>query len=944
MVDVPEDFSVFQEGVEGQGKAPAEEPIPTPKIEPSESKGTKEDFSVFQEGFSQPEKITQGDFSDFQQQDKSPRLEEAISIAARSATGELLETGPIIGGVLGGGALGAPLGPAGALAGAALGGIAGLITGKPLRKFASEFDIPFFGTIANPPAAQLPEEQRPAAFAGEVIGGGVIPAAVPIAAAARGARLAPSFIGNFINRTIETAGRAPKAFVSAEAAGLAGAAVGAGAAERLAPGETGIRVGSEIVGGLFNPTRLIVSNAKNATSVLKRAVEVISPSGRESASAKKLTAIIEEAGDDPEIIAEMLLKPGVVPGLTAAQKTGNKALAELEASIAKSSAKFGADAAKSAGEGLKSVGNMIIALRGTGDPAALTAAAEIRQKHFRTLISSRVKIAEEQASEAAAKITKDTPETRAELSRTASNAVGSALKETRKVENSLWSSVPRDLPIRTDNIIEKFAEIKSQMLPEEKLSGVVEAVIKRLEKEGGETTSGELILLRSRSLVLAREADEKGDFNDARVFGQIAESALDDLDALFSGPSAGVLRATGVDTEAYNQARAFTRELHDTFTRTLAGTSLETGPRGKDRIPPEVLLKRAMSGGGEVSALKLRELEEATRFLPTRNLGGPEAIENHNVMVDSQERLLRLAGASSADPVTGAVSPKKLQKFINENGELMSRFPEAADDLKKAVGSQLALKDIENVAKGSTRIIENKAVFSKVANTGNPAISINRIVNSGKAVEGMNQLAKLAKSSGKEATDGLKASIWDHAIDKATNATGDVSMARFRSSLFDPIQSGKPSLIELMKKQGIISESEIKQTEELFSVINNIGVAIRGRGGIDSLEGSPDALVDLFLSIGGSKLSTNAARFLPGDGSAGTSLIAAGRGASRARNMFQKVPGKKKFMVLQEAARSPEFMAMLLKKTASQEEALKLNQQIHSYLWQAGLISEDEAE
>lgn len=880
-------------------------------------------------------------FAAFPELRPSQTFSEAVGTFGRSGTGAFLEAAPAIAGGFGGAALGALAGPAAPLAVPALtatGIAAGLEAGKTLRRAASEIQIPFLGRLANPPSEELPPEERPAAFAGEVIGGGLPFGVAPLGIAGR---LPKSFVGNFINRALDTAARVPKTFLGAEAASLTGAATGSGVAESEFPGSPGVRLGSELVGSFFNPTRLMTLNSESAVQGVKRAIRALSPAGRESQAAKKMVAILEEAGDDPKVIADMLSQQGPVEGLTAAQKTGNEALAEFEAALAKQSAKFGADSKKSAEEGLAAVSQMILSLRGTGDPAALQAAAELSNVRFKTILASRLKIAEGEAAEAAAKITKDTPSARSKLSKVANTALGNALTDARGVEKKLWEVVPQDIPARADNIAETFANIKGQLLPEEKLPLVVEGFMKRMEKSAGQTNTSELILLRSRALKLAMEADADNRFNDARVLGQIAEAAIDDIDRLFSGPAKRVLENAGIDTDAYNTARGFSRELHETFTRTFAGQSLQTGARGADRIPPELMLNRATSGGPEGRALKLKELEEATKFLPSRNLAGPAALENHNVMIDAQERLLRLAAADSIDPTTGAVNAKRLQKFIRDNEELMGRFPRVAEDLKKASTSQRALKDIENATKGAARIIENKAAFAKVADTGNPVVAINRIVTGKNPVGELDQLAKIAQKSGPEAVTGMQASIWDHAVSKATSPTGDVSMARFRSELFDPIRPGEPSLMEVMRKNKIITSEQITKTEELFGEINKIATAMRATGGLDGLVDAPGALVDLVLSVAGSRASTV---FTQGKGMAGASLIAAGRGASAARNIFSKVPAGKTFNVFQEAAQNPEFMAMLLRKTATQEEAIKLNQQIHAYLWQAGLLSDEEAE
>lgn len=867
---------------------------------------------------------------------------EQLRTVGKSATGAALETAPLLAGALIGAKAGAPVFPPfGSAAGLLLGGGAGLIAGQEIREFAEEFNVPGIGLIANPPAFNLPEEERTAAFAGEVLGGAPGFALAPLRFAATGARLAPSFIGNIINKGIETAGRSPKSFLAVEAFGTVGAATGAGVAQSEFPDQPVVRTGAEVAGGLFNPSKLIVGGASFGVKQARRAAQAFSQSSRQSAAGRTIATILEEAGDDPKVIADMLEQSGLtgVEGLTAAQKTGNRALSELEAKIANSSAKFGAEAKRSAEEGLDAIAKMITALKGTGDPAALQAAAELTSTRYKTLLSSRVFLAEGDVAAAASKIQKDTPAARAHLSKTANEALGNALSDSRKVESALWEGIPVGVPSQSTNIVDRVNNIKGEFLPEEKLPTVIEGFLKRMEESGGVTSTDELIKLRKRALALARQADAKGDFNDARVYGAVAEAALDDLDAVFKGPNQAALLEAGIDVGAYDAARSFSRELHETFTQTFAGQALSTGARGADRIPPELMLKRATSAGPEATALRLRELEEATKFLPTRDLGSEEAIAGHNVMMDAQERILRLSAADSIDPLTGKLDPKKLQKFISQNEELMDRFPQAAEDLKKAVKSQTALTDIENATKGATRAIEEKTAFAKVVDIGNPVIAIERIIKGKNPIKELEQLSKLATKAGPNEVAGLQASIWDHALTKATSPTGDISMARFKGALFNPIRPGEPSLMNVMVKNKIISKEQAAKTEELFGEINKILISMEATGGIDGLIDAPGALVDLVASVAGSRFST---MFTRGQGMAGASLIAAGRGASAARNMFSKVPAAKQFLIIQEAAKNPEFMAMLLRKTSSQKEAIELNRSIHSYLWQAGLLDAEE--
>ena len=108
-----------------------------------------------------------------------------------------------------------------------------------------------------------------------------------------------------------------------------------------------------------------------------------------------------------------------VPGLenlTPAQKTGSMALGALEDHLAEFSGKFDKESKDRAIQGLDVLRGHIALLTRTGDPEALKTAAQVRDIYFRTLIQGRADSAFATAEQAATKITKDTPETRAVLS------------------------------------------------------------------------------------------------------------------------------------------------------------------------------------------------------------------------------------------------------------------------------------------------------------------------------------------------------------------------------------------------------------------------------------------------------------------------------------------------------------------------------------------------
>ncbi len=901
------------------------------KVPPGAPIASFDDFPIVTESALPTTEAPEASFEEFPLIEST--VSEKIGAFGRQATGGLLETGGALAGMTMGAAIGGaggPFAPVTVPLGAGVGFVAGMVSGRGAKSL-----------LGIPDIEELPPDQRPFGVAGEVVGSGTPFMAAPVAAARVGARLPPSRVGNFINRIIDTAARAPGTFTAAEASALGSAAVAGGVSEAFLPGQRLPRLGAEVAGGLFNPSRLIVGGGRFAMDAGRRALEALSPAARETRAAKILQDVVAQAGEDPQVLAALLRESGI-PGVvqTSAQKTGSPALAALEAKIASGSPKFASDVRKTAEDSLSALENMIIALRGTGDPHALTMAAELQQARFRTLLTSRLQMAEQEVAETAAKITQDTPAARAELSKVGHRVISEALEDSRAVERELWGKVGRDLPATAGNVIGRHAEIRADLLPEETLPEIVEGFVQRTSEAGGGTTSGEWMRFRSRALALAREAEGQGKFNEARIYGEMAEAALEDLDAMFSGPASGVLRTFGEVSENYAAARTFSRELNETFTRSFAGRAMARDPRGGARIPPELMMTRALGTGKEAANLRFQELERATRFLVTKQRPTARTVENVDTLLDAQERLLRLTAAETINPNTGRVSSTRLAKLLRDNEALLNRFPELRKDLEAAVKSEARLKDLERLTSDVSRVVDQQAMFARLAKFENPSDAIRAAVAPGSKtpIKDLEAMAKVAKRGGPDAIDGLKASIWEHAARQATTTRG-FSFARLRSALFAPIRPGQPSLIEFMQRSGLMTADDVGQAKKLLAEAEKISGALESGTDLERLVAEPDALFDLVLRVAGARFG---ARLAEG-GPAGSTLIAAGRGSEFARKVFEKVPERKVKDVLIEAAINPDFAAMLLETPTSEGRQLTLMRQIHAYLLQAGMtIPEDE--
>lgn len=916
-----------------------------------------DDFSQFPEVSRGAGPTTDGEFNDFpavQGQRSTATLRQQAGAAAESGGRAALETGGFVGGAALGATLGATAGPPGALLGGVVGGVGGYMAGELAGESLN---------LRSP--EQMPPEVRPGAYFGQSLGGAAPVAAVPFGAAASGYRFGESMVGKFLNQIVETAKRQPFIFGAAETSSAISAGTGAAISEIVAPGRADLRVNAEMAFGIANPTRLTIEGYKAAKGITTRALQAISPAARETAAAKALTDMMRVTGEDPTAIARVLREQGVIDNkLTAAQKSGSMALGALEDYLGRVNQQFGAEAAQKARDGLDAVRGQITLLTATGDPAALSAAAQLRQAYFRTLISGRIEMAKQEALTRSGRIAKDTPAAREKLSLVARDVLEKSIDDARVVEKDLWSRVNGAQPAQTTNLQQTFDQIVSETLPElrgKKTPTVVRQFLDRVNKPGEGTFDydpetlavrpmeadapgtniDEMRKLRSELLTMSRAAARDPDqAGMERVYSQLAEAVLDDMDAAFKG---------GADT-AYNEARTFTRELNDTFTRSFAGKVVAEGKYG-DRVAPEILLRKALATGKEAGALQLRELEEATRFLPTRGFGDDSA---YRTMMDAQERILRLAAADSLDPLTGRASPERLTKFVRDNSTLMARFPEVRQDLLAAAKSEMRLRTLENRAKNIDNVLSRQADFGKllggtgVTNAGNVAVkAAERAIMSVDQEGELTRLINVAQGGGtgrggritiqsEDAVSGLRASIFQAVVDKSTRAgVLDINLAR--QMLFTPSSAGKKAPMQVMIENKVIDPQQATQIRKFFDAADSIARSQRPGTALDSQMSALDSVTSLIARITGSKLASGFQNVTGGGTSA--SLIVHGAAAKFAEDAVRKLPLASVNKVLTEAMNDPEKMALLLTKASTPEEAAFQARQIHAWLVQSGIIN-----
>jgi hypothetical protein len=982
-------------------------------------------------------------------------LFDVASEYAKGLVQGVTEQAPSAGGLYGGARLGFQAGtripfgqPYTTVAATVAGGLTGLLGGNALGE---QIGKQLYEEQTNP-------ELKPFREAGRTTGGGLayLPLGYTIPATT-GVRVL-----DFMGKLGTFARSHPILYGALETQSAVGAGVGAGTAELVAPGETLPRVTGEVVGGLLNPSKLVTTASLPFLDLTKRLVSRFSAGQREGRAANRLVAILEENFEpelrqaDPEKWADAYNKvylpnliqalkdPGLVPGMTSAQKTGDIPLTVLETSLARQNDEFGPKVAEQGRKAQEAVIRMINMLNQSGDPTMLQEAARLRDTYLRQLLDGRLAAADARSAIAIAGISKDSPANRARIGQIIRENVDSALKDAREVEHTLWSDVPKAIraqvnetvatmkkqgadreqiraavarltdgqAVVANNFTRQFETIRSEMSPEyynREFPAIVKDIYGRLSKaqnvknltpeqlmkfgqeanpdlydayqtlkrqfsttkkgdlsyagmksqvvdtekeliaagkdfvRRGAINVGDLVNARRDMLRLAMDAEARGERANYAFYSKFSEALLDDMDQ--------------VRNPAYDAARAFSKELNDSFTRTFAGDMRAVGKTGAERILPEILVSRAFSGNSDVVNARLQQIQDAVDMLPRLHNQyvadfGPndprarileDAVNRSGGRVvstaDAVDRATRLAAAASIDPQTGRLNTSRLSRWMNENETLVNSIPGLRYDLENSLRAQNSLDLVTKQNSAIAKKIDKQVAFSKFLGE-NPSEAVADAINSKNPALSMRRLAQAASTGmgggrSQDMVDALKSAVYDYAYAKGG---GDkLSFQAYNDAFFSPTSTGRPSLADILVDSGVMNRGEIANIKKLTGELSRIEAVMQNKQVLDRVLETSDAVEDLVLRVVGARIGAGAAE-------GGSTLIAASAGSKMMREMFNRMPNESVRGLLEQAAKDPAFMVRLLEKGRSEQDKIRFAKQLRGYLINAGLTAAEGEE
>lgn len=887
---------------------------------------------------------------------------------------------PAIAGARYGAMAGAPFAPP---YGAIAGGIGGFIGGLTLGTITDQRLDDLFPL---PKREDLIPYREGGKTTGAVIGGAPAAFGIP--------EMSANMIARWISGIGSAARRYPVGFLAAESLGGIGAGIGGGTAVAYDPESPWTRFFAETAGGLAtSPVTLMVSQAGAAKNFLTDFSKAFSGDARKQKAANTLVAGLTEAGEDPDRIVAFLNSPAARDAIkqanpTVAQLTGSPLLTRLETTLSKNHPDYKAAVDKQGENALTAYKTMVQRLQDIGTPEALTMAANAERDFFMKMTHDRVNLAMKNAGDKISKITSDTPQSRREIGSIVKTATLDALSDAREMEKELWQRAARDayritrtgqaIPksVRPEAITENFLYVLDGMTPErfsKEFSGTLSPIMRRLGYEdkfyerfaAGKQTEQfvrtgqvprefiqtprnktanveDLIQIRSDLLAYSRKAASAGDTDEARIYGRLAESVLDDLSQL--------------NTQGYNVARQYSKDLNDYFTRSYARELRSTTGYGAEKIPAEVLVSRVYGGGADLTARRMEQIEDSVGFMRReydRIAADPNIPQRQKTellarieplarmsdqrvasITDAQTRVMRLAAAQSINPATGRLDVNRLARYVNENRDMLSRMG-ILQDLEDATVAENLFKQVSNVNSKINEKLIKQTAFSSVLDAGErPTLAITNALNSKKPLTSFNKIVNMArradvKDGTTNAVDGLKSSVYDYAFTKAGGAK-NFSPQAFEDALFKPIAPNQPSIMAILRSQGMITLTEQKNMQRLINPMKKVEAGLQRGEQVDNLVSGADAVTDLALRIIGARIGTSVAPGGPG------ALIAASAGSKAVRTIFDRYPTMSITKIIEDATRDPVLMRELLTKGRTVDERIQLGRRLNNYLFTAG--------
>lgn len=449
-------------------------------------------------------------------------------------------------------------------------------------------------------------------------------------------------------------------------------------------------------------------------------------------------------------------------------------------------------------------------------------------------------------------------------------------------ERELWRAVPTDARVRTTQTADAVETLikETPWAQRRDIPADLKEAFGPNGALGEATTVGELHGLYSEMRRISRSAMSGTNQNKnlSRIANDVAEAILSDLGAIGGETPAG---------RAINEARVFSRALHETFDQGAVGRILQRTIDGDEAVAPEAALARTVGRGGAQGMADAAKIEAAA----------PQAAEQ---VTD----YLRGRFMDSVFAADGSFTPRNAETFFRQNRELLSRYPRVMSELRRALNNRQSadafaaradarakLAEANSPVAGFTVGQDQKAVFS-IIGADNPELAARSVI------------AAARKDTSGKALAGVKGAFSDYLIGKA-GTEGGLSGERLIGLMRD-----KNMRVALRQ---VFDSGELARLERIANDLAKIDGKAADVGTF--MDSPSNRLVEYVVRIVAAQKGGQL-----GGGTMGGSLQAANIVQERARAMLRNLTNDKARRLLMDAIEDPALFKALM----TENPAMKL--------------------
>ena len=506
----------------------------------------------------------------------------------------------------------------------------------------------------------------------------------------------------------------------------------------------------------------------------------------------------------------------------------------------------------------------------------------------------------------------------------ASNVVATELRRARKLaketEKTLWDRIPKEVEVDVSGVRSAIVSL-SENATRVGIENIPSEAFKFLKatRKTGTDRINEVFDLYSAMRDIARnaKAGEKVNSNEARIANVVADSILKSLE--------NIRPDTGINRKII-EARIFSREMHDKFSRGEVGDLLKRKSRGGDAIPQSLTLQRSIGSGGDVGFVAQQDIAAATRDLPgTGETADATASYLRNIFNDQVFSGNKFSQTKAID-------------FLKDNQRLLNEFPAVRSEIEQSIGSQSRLSNVTSRASDLSQSIKASTPAAFAAAIPDRALDVVITAqNPRKAMANLIATAKRDKTGASLA--GLKTAVSRKLLSSATKpldvvtqagATSEVRGARLTESLEDNVLGGIT--------QQVFSKGELSRLRIISKELEKLDQArVMSSTGETMAMFKPNALVSVAARV---LAARNSAGF---GGGMGGSMQAAQIASGRAQRILEKLTNSKAQQLLIDAVQDPDLMRDLLLNVNLPKNLSKVEKTLAPYIVGSTVGSESVA-